>query len=202
MNDQELLKAIREIAAEADPDWECYGHSSWLGGTAPPRALNKIAAFAQGKGYKVLRTDDMGPDLPKGVMGCVVGAYIPPEAPQARHMAMTMRLRKGMSPAREFEVACHEMGHIVLGHPVHNAFQCMRELTAREPYFRKGLIENVPYEISCELAAAAVARLQGIPDDGQHKCYLSKRMRQSGLAITEDMIWAAHLAARKIASVL
>lgn len=201
MEDRELLDAIRKIAAEADPRWECWGHSRWLGGTPPPRAVNKIAGYAQARGYKVLRTDDMGPDVPEGVQGCVVGGYIPPQITGASHLRMTMRLRKGLSPAREFEVATHEMAHIVLGHPLHNALSYMREFQAREPYRMMGSPENIPYEISCELAAAAIARLSGIPDDGQHKCYLSKRLRQSGLSITEEMIWAAHLAARKIADI-
>lgn len=201
MEDRELLDAIREIAAEADPRWECWGHSQWLGGTPPLRAVNKITGFAEARGYKVVRTTDLGPDAPESVMGCVVGAYIPPELPQANHLRMTMRLRKGMSPAREFEVATHEAAHIALGHPLHDPVSYMREFIAREPYRQMGSMENIPYEISCELAAAAIARLVRIPDDKQHKCYLSSRLRQSGMRITEEMIWAAYLAARKIANI-
>jgi hypothetical protein len=115
---------------------------------------------------------------------------------------MTMRLRRGMSPAREFEVATHETAHIILGHPLHDPVSYMQEYQDRARYRALGSQENIDGEISCELAAAAIARIAGIEDDRQHKCYLSTRMRIMGRRITEENIWAAHLAARKILNVI
>jgi hypothetical protein len=194
MNEQELMKVIRETAENAR-NHHCTGRRPYAG-TPPANYLGKAAAFLKTRGYRLIRTDHLDQHEEGRTRGEAIGGIT--DRPHYRHCVL---LAKGMHPAEEFTVLCHELAHVILGHPCSTPEQYMRQLHERAPYLRRGLTENPKQEMSCELASAAVTKVLGLPLTGEHECYLYQRMGQYQYPVTSEVIWAAHLAARTILEV-
>lgn len=194
MNDSQILTAIRTVAAEASPAYRCRGHRQHPPGEPPQDYLRKAARFLQPLGYTLIRTSVHLHDSTHGeVVGPLDGRV---------NLRGTVLLKKGMTPALEYAVLCHELTHVILRHTPQNFKGYLRETETRTPWLQAGLRENPRHEIPCELAAAACELAAGLPGDDRHRCYISGRLRDYGVTVDEGMVWAAFLAAREITRIM
>lgn len=180
-----LARAVAEAASRhyctARCSWDCPAG----GGEPPPGFMRRAARYLAPLGYRLIRN---ATTLGRGQDGEVVGAFTQDDG---QRFAMTMRVAKGLSPAREFAVTAHELSHVILGHPSHTYAEAVAETQRRARWFISSggvLTENPHSEMSCELASAVTLARAGLRPDPRHACYLSQRQLAYGVSLHDQLV--------------
>jgi hypothetical protein len=162
---------------------------------APADYMKKAARFLRPLGYTLIRN---ATTLEEGVLGEATGRFTAADPA----FAMTVRIAKGMAPASEFAVLCHELAHVILEHPCHTEADAVLETLRRVRYLDKGFKENVHSEMACELAVIFAHKILGLPVSSRHRRYIERRMVASGENPGDADFKAARFAAGKICEVM
>jgi len=203
MND-ELAEHIRKAAVLTTRHrctWECERLGAdklclYATGAAPERGIQRLSGLASRHGYRMVRNDK---PWELGGPGCsgVTWGWVPQEGIEEGLQPYTINLQRGMDPAEEFFVGCHEMTHVLLGHPPRDETEAMFNT-----FKRRGSKETPDEETPCHLAAIAMAKSKGVRIKRGALCYLSRRAHDCMRAVTpQDQRNALH-AATQMAAVL
>jgi hypothetical protein len=167
----EVEAAVRAVARQAQHitrrDWDERCAQRDTGGTVTTAMFQAIAKVCTHHGYRthlanlapISRLSEKAEGAPRGshtTYGATLG-WLPPGEGDDIHRPKTVQLQKGMSRASTFRVACHETGHVILGHPLSGPVEAMKFMLSGE---RNG--GGPQDEVAVELAAGAVCQLAGI----------------------------------------
>lgn len=192
----ELLETITQTVARAS-EFHCHRENASrmnVPGTPPEGYWDKAARLAGKYGYTLRYAiggeleDPSDPDA--SAEGTTHGPmFDPPDE---------VLVKRGLSPAGEFQVIVHELAHMILGHSPEDFWENLMEMYNRA---QNGTKENVMYETEAELASAAVSEAVGLADrENLHLCYLSGRLQAFEFApdTTQRINSAALRAAQEI----
>ena len=200
----EVEAAIRAVAQQAQHtsrwDWDDRSAQRDTGGTVTTAMFQAIAKVNTRYGYKmhladlapISRISEQAEGAPPGshtTYGATLG-WLPPGQGDDIHRPKTVQLQKGMSRASMFRVACHETGHVILGHPISGPVEAMNFMLSGE---RNG--GGPQDEVAVELAAGAVCRLAGVGTGRFSPRFIRE---QDTRFISENTIADAARAAREI----
>jgi hypothetical protein len=119
--------------------------------------------------------------------GSVLGATTGPLVPGYEN---TVRLARGLSPASEARVLCHETAHVILGH---SGLTFETALAALAKRF-EAQAEDPAEEAAAELAAGAFCRVAGIGTGRFSPEFIWQKLQ--GQPVPEDAILAGLLGTR------